>query len=235
MSIISVVSPKGGAGKSTLAVTMATMFARLNVNVCVVDADPQQTVSHWYYGSNQNDEIKTSHKIHVIKNVREENFYEVVGEAANHHQIVIVDTSGRANLTMSRAIVAADLVLIPTKPSTIDMEAAINALKLINQEELGQRRKISHAIVLTEMPAAENFNTAATREFTQKLAEAKIPYFKVQLVKREAYRQMFYDRLGIDELPSTDREKIKKVVNNAMSLVEETVQFLRQSQKPQIQ
>ena len=70
MSIISVVSPKGGAGKSTLAVTMATMFARLNVNVCVVDADPQQTVSHWYYGSNQNDEIKTSHKIHVIKNVK---------------------------------------------------------------------------------------------------------------------------------------------------------------------
>lgn len=234
MSIISVVSPKGGAGKSTLTVTMATMLAKLGVNVCVVDADPQQTVKRWYYGSKEDDKVKTSHQINLITNVNEETFYEVVRDAAMHHQIVLVDTPGRASLTMSRAIIAADLVLIPTKPSSVDIEAAIYALKLIRSEELGQKRKISYAIVLTEMPGSENFTTAVTREFTEKLKEAKIPCLKVQLVKREAYRQMFYDRLGIDELPSPDPNKAKKVVENALKLVQEVLQFLKQSQQSQL-
>ena len=137
MSIISVVSPKGGAGKSTLTVTMATMLAKLGVNVCVVDADPQQTVKRWYYGSKEDDKVKTSHQINLITDVNEETFYEVV------------------------------------------------------------------------------------------------PCLKVQLVKREAYRQMFYDRLGIDELPSPDPNKAKKVVENALKLVQEVLQFLKQSQQSQ--
>lgn len=236
MSIISVVSPKGGAGKSTLTVTMATMLAKLGVNVCVVDADPQLTVKRWYYG--EDNKVKTSHQINLITDVNEETFYEVVRDAAMHHQIVLIDTPGRASLIMSRAIIAADLVLIPTKPSAVDIEAAIYALKLIKSliksEELGQNRKISYAIVFTEMPGSEKFNTAITREFIEKLNEAKVPYLKVQLVKREAYRQMFYDRLGIDELPSPDPNKAKKVVENALKLVQEVLQFLKQSQQSQL-
>lgn len=229
MSIISIVSPKGGAGKSTLVITIATMLAKLNADVCIVDADPQQTASRWYYGSDANqDDIKTHHKIAVVRNVSEDDFYSVVRDAANKHRIVIIDTSGRANLTMSRAILAADLVLIPTKPSTVDIEAAIHALKLIKNEELGAKREIPHAIILTEMPATDNFVTAVTREFINELEKVDIPLMTVQLVKREAYRQMFYYRVGVDELPDKP-ENVMKVVNNALNLVREILTFLQAS------
>lgn len=228
MSIISIVSPKGGAGKSTLVITIATMLAKLNADVCIVDADPQQTASRWYYGSSAEDDIKTHHKIAVIKNVSEDDFYSVVRDAANKHRIVIIDTSGRANLTMSRAILAADLVLIPTKPSTVDIEAAIHALKLIKNEELGAKREIPHAIILTEMPATDNFVTPVTREFINEVKKADIHLMQVQLVKREAYRQMFYYRVGVDELPDKP-DNVTKVVNNALNLVREILTFLQAS------
>jgi chromosome partitioning protein len=40
-------SPKGGAGKSTSAVLLATQLADLGVSVTLVDADPNKPLSRW--------------------------------------------------------------------------------------------------------------------------------------------------------------------------------------------
>ena len=40
--IISVVNQKGGVGKTTVAINLAVMLKRKNLNLVLVDADPQK-------------------------------------------------------------------------------------------------------------------------------------------------------------------------------------------------
>ncbi|WP_264785629.1 nucleotide-binding protein [Gluconobacter cerinus] len=40
-------SPKGGVGKSTCAVLLATEFARMNAEVTVLDCDPNHSLTRW--------------------------------------------------------------------------------------------------------------------------------------------------------------------------------------------
>lgn len=47
MNVISIISQKGGAGKTTLAVHLATYFAQLQLNTVLVDLDPQASASEW--------------------------------------------------------------------------------------------------------------------------------------------------------------------------------------------
>ena len=47
MPTIVFASPKGGAGKSTSAVLLATELAAKNASVTIIDADPNRPVSRW--------------------------------------------------------------------------------------------------------------------------------------------------------------------------------------------
>jgi chromosome partitioning protein len=47
MPVIAVSNPKGGAGKSTTTLLLATYLAQSGASVCVLDADPNQPILDW--------------------------------------------------------------------------------------------------------------------------------------------------------------------------------------------
>lgn len=47
MPVIVMASPKGGVGKSTCAVLLATEFARMGADVTVLDCDPNKSLTRW--------------------------------------------------------------------------------------------------------------------------------------------------------------------------------------------
>ena len=47
MPVIVMASPKGGVGKSTCAVLLATQFARMGAEVTVLDCDPNKSLTRW--------------------------------------------------------------------------------------------------------------------------------------------------------------------------------------------
>lgn len=55
MPVISVCSPKGGVGKTTIVANLAYSFARSGTKVVVVDFDPQNAL-RLYFGMPLNDE-----------------------------------------------------------------------------------------------------------------------------------------------------------------------------------
>ena len=92
MPTIVFASPKGGAGKSTSAVLLATELALKGASVTIIDADPNKPVSQWAgrEGRPQN--------LAVISDISEKTIIDEIENAARQTSFVIVDLEGTASM-----------------------------------------------------------------------------------------------------------------------------------------
>ena len=114
MPTIVFASPKGGAGKSTSAVLLATELAARGASVTVIDADPNKPVSRWAKRPGKPDNLT------VLADVTEDSIIDEIERAATRSAFVIVDLEGTASMMVGYAISRADLAIIPTQGSQLD-------------------------------------------------------------------------------------------------------------------
>lgn len=119
MQTIAIVSQKGGAGKTTLAVNLATQAARSAVAL-IVDTDPQATASRW-------GEWRQGRDPEVIDCGAPTLLAGKLAKAAElGADLAIIDTPPHADAMARQAARLADLILIPCRPRAFDL-AAIEA------------------------------------------------------------------------------------------------------------
>ena len=144
MPTISLASSKGGAGKSTSAVLLATELAQRGAAVTIIDADPNQPVLRW---SRKPGKPKN---LTVIGDVSEETLIDAIDDAARKTAFVIVDLEGTASVMVAHAMTRSDLVIIPTKGSELDGIEAAKVIQFINRQERAYHRKIPFAVLFTQ-------------------------------------------------------------------------------------
>src|ERR1700750_1943062 len=105
MPTISFASSKGGAGKSTSAVLLATELAERGASVTIIDADPNQPVMRWSRKPGRPNGLI------VIGGVTEETLIDTIDEAARKTTFVIIDLEGTASLMVAQAMSRTDLVI----------------------------------------------------------------------------------------------------------------------------
>jgi chromosome partitioning protein len=127
MPIIAVSNPKGGSGKSTTTLLLATHLAEQGASVCVLDADPNQPILDW----KTNGASKTT--LEVIGGVKETTLMETLDGLTQ--QFVFIDLEGTASVLVSRSIAMADFVIVPLQASAVDVRQAAKANALIQAEE----------------------------------------------------------------------------------------------------
>lgn len=124
MTIIAIVSQKGGAGKTTLAVHMAAAAERRGEVALFIDADPQATASQWAaWREDQPPEVIDSAPPRIAAKIA-----QAKDAGAT---FIVIDTPPHADAAASKAIEAADLVLIPCRPSAFDLAAVKTTAKLV--------------------------------------------------------------------------------------------------------
>jgi chromosome partitioning protein len=183
MPTISFASSKGGAGKSTSAVLLATELAERGGSVTVIDADPNQPVTRWGRKPGRPERLT------VIGGVTEETLIDTIDDAARKTQFVIVDLEGTASVMVAHAMTRSDLVIIPTKGSELDGVEAAKVIGFIGRQERAYSRTIPYAVLFTQTNPAVRPRTLKSLEAD--LLERRIPVFSTALHDRDAYRAIF--------------------------------------------
>ncbi|WP_230771802.1 ParA family protein [Sphingomonas sp. Leaf4] len=182
MPTIAIASPKGGAGKSTTAVILATEFAHAGVPVTLLDCDPNRSVSLWASRG------KLPEKIEVIVDVSESTIIKTIKQYDRDQHIVIVDLEGVASRLMSRAISQADLVLTPMRATTLDATVGARTIGLIAEEEEALGRNIPMAIVFT---MTKTIRSKQHSGIVASLKESGVDVIEPDLLERSAFSALF--------------------------------------------
>ena len=116
MKAITFVTQKGGSGKSTLCINLAVAAQEAGRSVCILEMDRQATVSDWAeHRTSETPEvaqIDAPQLDEVMKNLR--------GSAYDY---VFIDTPGVDSPGTLSAIRAADVCIIPCRPTPADLRA----------------------------------------------------------------------------------------------------------------
>ena len=139
MRIITLVTQKGGAGKTTLAINCAIAAERKKKRVLILDLDPQASSEGWY----QDREADSP----LLAKIDSWALPEAITKAQSaNFDYVIIDTPGRDEPSTTAAIRAADFCIIPCRPTPVDLKAVPPTVATIN------RLKKSAVFVLTQTP-----------------------------------------------------------------------------------
>ena len=121
---IAVVSQKGGAGKTTLAIHLAAAATAAGYVSVVVDTDPQATASTWrgWRGDIDPDVIDCAAHALLARKLQ-----QVADLGAD---LAVIDTPPHADIMAREACKAADLVLVPCRPRAFDLDAVKTTIEL---------------------------------------------------------------------------------------------------------
>lgn len=225
MPVITFANPKGGAGKTTAALLLASSLAARGARLTLLDADPERWITQWSGLGERPPNIE------LVSDVTEDGIVDQIDAAAARSQFVIVDLEGTASLMVANALGMSDLVVVPTQGGSMDARGAAKTIRLLRNQERLTRRPIAHAVLLTRTSAA--VASRSLRNVRDQLDASSIPVFATSIVERAAYRDIFdYGGLLCD-LPADRVSNLGRAVENADAFAAEVLSRLEAVRRAQ--
>lgn len=147
MKVTALVTQKGGTGKSSLAVSLAVAAQERGLKVYMIDLDPQGTSKNWYErreaAGPEVAALDASQLPAALATLRKQGY-----------ELAVIDTPGVDTPATIGAMQAADLCLIPARPSVADIEATRPTVRSLTK--LGR----PFAFVLNQCPPGRSVRTS---------------------------------------------------------------------------
>lgn len=185
-AIITVAQQKGGAGKTTLVVQLATAFRAQGRHVALVDIDPQASLTGWMRLREHKQRQAPELRFSMIGGWR---LGVELDRLKREADLIIVDTPPHTETDAKTAIRSADLVLIPCQPSSLDIWASNATL----DQAVKERRRV--ALILNRVPP----RARATEEARAAINELGAQALTAQLGNRQAFVGSIAQGLGVIE------------------------------------
>ncbi len=151
MRTIALVTQKGGAGKTTLAATIAVAAIETGEKVIALDLDPQGSLAAW-----GDDRTADAPAVDTLPADRVAQLSQVLAALEGQgFTLAILDCAGIASTSANLAMKAADLCIIPTRPTRLDIRATKPTIEAL----MGLKRPF--AFVLTQCPPTPRGSRAA--------------------------------------------------------------------------
>ena len=124
MNTIAIISQKGGAGKTTVALHLAVSSTRAGRNTAIIDLDPQASAASW--GDRREAALPVVLSAHASRLTP-----EIARVRQTEGDMLYLDTAPHDNDATLKVADAADLVLIPCRTAIMDLEAIQSTLRLV--------------------------------------------------------------------------------------------------------
>jgi chromosome partitioning protein len=171
MKVLAILSQKGGAGKTTLALNLAMQAETEGKTAAIVDLDPQASATGW--GDNREDE---SPAVVSAQAARLGHVLEAARNGGAH--LTIIDSAPHSESTALAAARAADYVLIPCRPGILDLRAISDTIDIV------RLAKTPVAVVLNAVPPR---GQSIAMEAEQAIASYDVPVVPVHIGHRAAF------------------------------------------------
>lgn len=181
MKTIAIVSQKGGAGKTTLAVHLAVCAELNKKSTVVLDLDPQGSTVAWRQSREQETPDVLAATPEQLASLKQQ-----ASDLKTH--LLLIDTAPHSNKAAAMSAQFADLVLIPCRPSVLDINAiqsTLDTLKLTNTPAV---------IVLNGIPTSGHREQEA-RDALKGMCEVA----PVAIYNRVAYSDALNDGRAVNE------------------------------------
>jgi chromosome partitioning protein len=173
-TVVTVAQQKGGAGKTTLVIQLATALRAAGRRVALVDIDPQGSLTGWMRLREHRQREAPELRFSMIGGWR---LGVEVDRLKREVDVILVDTPPHTEIDAKAAIRGADLVLVPCQPSSLDVWASQATV------ELAAKERCKVGLVLNRVPPRGR----SIEDARQALAEMGAPALTAQLGNRQAF------------------------------------------------
>ena len=175
MPVYALVGNKGGAGKTTLSVNLASGLAK-QASIAVVDADPQGSALQWRaFSENENT-------MPVFE--AGEQLEHQARELLKDYEYVLFDCPPSVHAPQTISVLEfCDIALIPVQPSPMDLWATIHI-----EEAVSHARKINETLRAMLVINQLESRTTLSRIVRDAVSEIGLPVANTALRRRAIYR-----------------------------------------------
>jgi chromosome partitioning protein len=182
MSIITIATSKGGAGKTTIAQIITGSCIDAGLSVGAIDSDLNQTFSTWVSNF-------SNYKVDVRSELNEANIVNLAALLEESNDVVVIDTAGAAMQATVFAIGCADLVLIPVQLSSADVIEAVKTKQLVDSASNMTKRNIETRVVLNDYQP----NTNIANHTIDELQRANLQLLPTRLKRLVGFKEMTFN------------------------------------------
>ena len=207
MPTIAFMSSKGGAGKTTAALTLALGLARQVEHVSVIDADANLPIHRW------RGHAKGLENLSVFPAATGTQLLQALEDARARGPWLIVDTEGSPRAWDQVGALKPDLVVIPLGPSPLEAAEAIRTSRSLQNMAAFFDRRLPHACVFTRLPAA--IRARSFGMVVSQLRAERIAIIDTPLIEKEAFRAMFWNGGTLDSLDPEQVSGLEAARSNA--------------------
>jgi chromosome partitioning protein len=185
--IIADLNQKGGAGKTTTSVGIASALTEASYVGLLLDGDPQGSALSWAA-------VRTRDPLFSVVGMPHANIHRDLPRLAEDYDFVVIDGPPRVDAIAKSAIMAADIVLIPVQPSPYDIWAAEDIVNMVKEAQI-YKPTLKCAFVINRKISGTNLG----RDVTKALAKYGIPVLPTAIYQRVIHAEAAINGLTLNE------------------------------------